>query len=185
MITIAVVVPHLPERDPGLYERACLSIVEQTRQPDQLIIEWDPTHSGCAATQNRALARVNCDFLALLGDDDYFLPHHLETLEQHAAFADVVYPDCQQIGRQYDFIGGPFDAERLRESNYIPGGGTLIRTDAARAVGGWCKFGDLDRHEYEDWVMWLRLLDAGYRFKHVPEVTWAYRFGAHQTGGQL
>lgn len=181
-LTIAVVIPHIEGRD-ELY-RECLNSVEaQTRRPDQLIIEFDAHRTGAAATQNRALDKVSCDWLALLGDDDFFLPHHLETLEAHAT-ADVIYPDCQMLGQVGISLCREFDAGSLLRDNYIPGGGSLIRTAAARAVGGWCKPGDPDQHEYEDWVMWKRLLAAGYTFRHIHEVTWVYRFGAHQTAGK-
>ena len=175
--------PHLPERDPALYERACQSIAEQTLQPDQIIVEWDPNHTGCAATLNRALARVECDWIAQLADDDYFLPEHLETLAAHTEHADVVYPDCIELGAEHG-VGGDFDPDRLNGGNYIPGGGSLIRTDAVRMVSGWCRHGDPDWHPFEDWVMWKRLRDAGCTFVHVPQKTWVYRFGDQQTGGQ-
>ena len=184
MPTVAVVVPHLPRREgTPEYDECLLSIKTQTRQPDQLLIEPDPDHTGAAATQNRALARVESDWIALLGDDDYFLPNHLEILMSHAGEADVIWPDCQVLGAGWSFCG-EFNAERLRHDNYIPGGGSLIRTAAARAVGGWCKPGDTDFHRYEDWIMWRRLLDAGYSFLHIHDVTWCYRFHDGQTGGQ-
>ncbi len=181
--TLAVVMPHLPERDHALVDEAVASVHAQTRKPDQFILERDVEHTGAAATQNRALEKVTCDFIALLGDDDFFLPNHLEVLEAHAT-ADVVYPDCIQLGAMHPSIGGEFNAARLRGGNYIPGGGSLIRTEAVRAVGGWCKPGDPDWHPHEDWRLWLRLLDAGYTFRYVPQQTWCYRFHSQQTGGQ-
>ena len=184
MPTVAVLIPHLPRRDGTLeYDECIRSVQFQTRQPDQLIIEADPDHTGAAATQNRGLTHVSSDYVALLGDDDYFLPNHLEILMSHAGEADVIWPDCKTVGADWNFCG-EFNEERLRHDNYIPGGGSLIRTSAARAVGGWCKPGDPDFHKYEDWIMWKRLLDAGYRFKHIHEITWGYRFWNGQTAGQ-
>jgi CheY-like chemotaxis protein len=183
MTTIAVVMPHIDGRD-ALFEEAVHSVEAQTRQPDQFIVEPDPSLTGAAATQTRALRRVTSEWIALLGDDDYFFPEHLAILEAHAT-ADVVWPDCQMLGRDdgYDLCR-EFEAGALRENNYIPGGGSLIRTEAARAVGGWCRPDDPDFHKFEDWVMWKRLLDIGASFRHVHAVTWAYRWGPHQTGGQ-
>lgn len=175
-------IPHILERDGTEMWDECINSVRlQTRQPDQLIIEVDPGRTGAAATQNRALARVESEWIALLGDDDYLLPNHLETLEANAT-ADVIWPDFLSIGEDHNFCT-EFDGESLLQGNYIPGGGSLIRTAAARAVGGWCKSGDVDWHVYEDWVMWKRLFNAGYTFRHIHEVTWAYRFGEHQTSG--
>ena len=98
----------------------------------------------------------------------------------------MVYPDCRTLGVYSGRLGGDFDPERLKTGNYIPGGGTLIRASAIRAVGGWCTPADPDYHRYEDWVMWLRLLlNHGSRFVHAPVTTWVYRFHAHATGGRL
>jgi hypothetical protein len=186
-VTITVVMPHAPllGRE-QLYQEAKLSVANQTRPPDQFIIESDPHFTGTAATQNRALDRVTSDWIALLGDDDYFLPDHLETLEAHIRDdLDVIWPDFQSIGANHNFcLGTDFNGDALMAGNYIPGGGSLIRTAAARMVGGWCRKDDPDWHQYEDWVMWKRLHIAGCRFKHIHDVTWAYRFHAGQTGGQ-
>lgn len=184
MPSVCVVIPHLPERERSIeYIEAVRSVNEQTRRPDQFIIESDPAHTGCAATQNRALAKVTTEWIALLGDDDWLLPHHLEVLMAHAGEADVIWPDCRSVGAEWNFCR-EFDAEWLRHDNYIPGGGSLIRTSAARSVGGWCQPGDPDFHKYEDWIMWRRLLDVGFTFKHIHEVTWNYRFHNGQTAGQ-
>ena len=183
MTTIAVLMPHLPGRDRGLVDEAVASVHAQTRKPDQFILEPDVEHTGCAATLNRALEKVTCDWVAQLADDDFFLPEHLAVLEAHIGKADVIYPDCLEYGATPG-VGGDYDAERLTSANYIPGGGSLIRTAAARMVGGWCRRGDPDWHPFEDWVMWKRLRDAGCNFVHVPQKTWVYRFGVHQTGGQ-
>ena len=182
--SIAVVIPHIPLRDgTEMWDECINSVKAQTRQPDQLIIEVDEGRTGAAATQNRALARVESDWVALLGDDDYFFPNHLAVLEANAT-EDVIWPDCVTLGRSDLVLCADFDPVRIQRDNWIPGGGSLIRTAAARAVGGWCKPGDPDYHRYEDWIMWQRLHAAGYTFRHVHEVTWAYRFGLHQTAGR-
>lgn len=184
MPTVSVVIPHLPSREDSVeYLEAVRSVEQQTRQPDQLIIESDPDHTGCAATQNRALVKVTSEWIALLGDDDFFLPNHLEVLMSHAGEADVIWPDCLTVGAEWRLCR-EFNAESLRWDNYIPGGGSLIRTSEARAAGGWCKPDDPDFHKYEDWVMWKRLLDRGCTFLHIHDVTWAYRFHNGQTAGQ-
>lgn len=193
MTTITVLMPHvdMAERAP-LFEEAKASVFAQTRMPDQFLIANDPAHTGAGVTMNRGLERVTSEWVAELGDDDYFLPQHLAVLEDalEASVAvgnvpDVLYPDCYTLGLFSGQLGGDFDPERLVRGNYIPGGGTLIRTSAIREVGGWCKPGDPDYHRYEDWIMWLRLLMSGKSFLHVPVPTWTYRFHVHSTGGRI
>jgi hypothetical protein len=65
----------------------------------------------------------------------------------------------------------PFDAERLRQGNYIPAT-TLIRAELCAELG-WRADA---QHGFEDWDFWLRALDAGASFACIPEVTWLYRF---------
>lgn len=183
-LTIAVVIPHIPLRDgTAMWEECLASVDAQTRQPDQVIIETDPGRTGAAASQNRALEKVTSDWIALLGDDDYFYPNHLAVLEAHAT-ADVIWPDAELIDGPIPSLCQEFNADKLRWDNYIPGGGSLIRTAMARKVGGWCKPDDPDYHRFEDWIMWRRILDAGGTFRHIHAVTWAYRFGLHQTAGR-
>lgn len=182
---IAVVTPHLAERENSpLYAESVASVMMQTRKPDQYIVEWDPEHTGTAATLNRALARVDCEWIAQLGDDDYFHPHHLEVMEANAT-ADVIWPDCEMLNGPIPSLCQEFNEAKLRWDNYIPGGGTLIRTEAIRAVGGWATRSDADWHRFEDWVLWLRILNNGGTFRHIHEVTWVYRFHDGQTAGQL
>jgi hypothetical protein len=177
--------PHaqLAQRE-AFFHAAKLSVAVQSRPPDQFIIENDPGLTGCAATQNRALDRVTSDWIALLGDDDLFLPDHLAVLEaQITDDLDVIWPDFQPLGAEHTFCR-EFNSDALMQANYIPGGGSLTRTAAVRAVGGWCKPGDTDYHAHEDWVLWKRLYVSGYRFKHIHAVTWCYRFHSLQTAGQ-
>lgn len=184
MTTITVIMPHIPRRDDHpFFTEARESVEHQTRPADQFIIERDDEHTGAAATLNRALEKVSGEWIAQMADDDFMLPNHLEVLEAHIDGADMLYPRCRTIGNDDFRCVDGFDGERLARGNYIPGGGSLIRTAAVRAVGGWCKPGDPDQHKYEDWVMWKRLYAAGYVLRHVPVETWCYRFGNHQTGG--
>jgi hypothetical protein len=64
-----------------------------------------------------------------------------------------------------------FDAERLRHHNYIPTT-YLVRTEVARSVGG---FPPRSPGRPSDWQFLLKLLEAGCRFRHVPERTWVWR----------
>jgi GT2 family glycosyltransferase len=106
-------------------------------------------------------------------------PWFLEQMYAATHNADVVYgyadmsnwpPDAPQL----ELINAPFDAVRLRETNWIPGGCTLIRTELFRKVGGYPV--DMpDVTHAGDWYLWHRLLDVGARFVCVPEVTWFYR----------
>lgn len=171
-MTVAVIIPTLPERE-ALLEEALASVEHQTIRPDEVHVGVDQFNDGPAAARNRLAGQTKAEWLAFLDDDDLWYPHHLETLLANAHGADVVYPDCDFAGENPGIIcNADFDRERLERGNYIPIT-ALVRRAAFNAGGG---FSAEDR--YEDWGLWLRLSRLGARFVHVPVVTWCYRFGA-------
>jgi len=132
------------------------------------------THRGLGAARNAGLAAASGDAIALLDDDDVWLPHHLETtraaLEEGAA--DVAYADCHEVGRRdgYAIDVRPFDGDLLQVENFICVPATIVRTEPLRAVGGF------PEGALEDWELWKRMHARGMRFVHVPAKTVLYRF---------
>lgn len=167
---ISVLTPALPDRLPLLAE-CVASVRAQTLRPTAHLIQLDYERRGCAAVLNVLLAAAaEAEWVALLADDDLFLPHHLATLAAHTD-ADIIYPYCRVVGRDWN-PNAPFDEAQLRAGNFIPST-TLIRRSLADRLGGWRTDA---ANGFEDWDFWLRALDAGGRFRCVPEVTWVYRF---------
>lgn len=189
MSTVSVIIPTIPPRVRDLAE--CLgSVAEQTRPADAVIVATDVDREGSAVTRNRALFQARTEFVAFLDDDDRALPPHLETLMAHAADADVVYTGCivvdqynQRIPMQEEWgrFGLPFDGELLRKKSYLPVT-SLVRTSLAHQAGGF-EFRYDGVGSYDDWGFYLKLLDAGARFLHVPVTTWLWRHhGANSSG---
>lgn len=173
MTRIAVLTPSIPERSAMLAEAAA-SVAAQERPPDAHLIHVDYDRVGCAAAHNRLLVgaiAAECDWIALLADDDLLLPNHLKALEAASDEADIVYPFCRVEGRPGFEPNAPFDAARLAHENYIPGT-VLLRTQLARDLKGW----RAGVNGWEDWDFWRRSIAVGARFVCVPEVTWVYRF---------
>lgn len=187
---ITVCIATIPPRRREL-RRALASVVLQTLQPAAVIVEYDHERTGAAATKNRAAEKVMTPWIAFLDDDDQFLPLHLETLrwwppsglvsEQDPPY-DVAYsiPNCPQLpgGRDPNGrYGVPFDAAELRRRSYIQTT-SLIRTNNFRAAGGFQlpdrTLPDGSPCPYDDWGLWLAMLDQGARFMHVPEVTFIW-----------
>lgn len=173
-MSVTVVTPSLPGREWTLYQ-ACQSVWTQTQRPAAHSIWVDHERKGSAYSRNKAASAAVTEWIAPLDDDDELYPIHLEALLAHSADADIVYPYCHVIGRDWS-PNREFDADALRQGNYIPIT-TLIRRDLWEQAGGWRDSSQV-AHGWEDWDLWLRALDMGARFKCVPQVTWAYRFGA-------
>lgn len=194
--TVAVVIPTIPGRQREM-ERAVRSVKAQTRQPDQVVVEYDNERSGAAAARNRALARVTCDYVAWLDDDDELLPTHLRTLMRLVEYPrgrfdpypDLVYPAPRMSGGQdptavtvggqlqlpWGVRFGPEQAAYLRrQGSFIPMT-HLVRTEVVRAIGGFQDGYYVDgRYRGEDEDYLIRLLDAGAVFEHVDRRTWIW-----------
>lgn len=184
---MAVAIPTIPPRQ-HLLRRAVASVHAQTVRPTSIEVALDVDHHGAAATRNRALAAATTKWLAFLDDDDEFLPQHLERCLAHAADtgADLVYPWFEVV-EGFDPLGWegrPFNADEMRRYNYVPVT-VLVKRELVLDAGGFQNRTDgLAGATWEDWHLWLALLDLGATFSHLPERTWRWHMGdvAHTYG---
>jgi glycosyltransferase involved in cell wall biosynthesis len=132
------------------------------------------SHRGLGPARNAGLEVARGDAIALLDDDDVWLPHHLETVwgEMQRTGADVVYADCHEEGRRdgHHIEVVPFDGELLERENFICVPATLVRTSALREAGGF------PGGALEDWGLWRAMHERGCRFHFVARKTVRYRF---------
>lgn len=199
MSTVAVSVASIPPRAQML-ARALASVCRQTRPVNQISVHVDHAGEGAAEAKNRALAAVTADWVAFLDDDDELLPHHIDHLVTFAedTGADLVYPWFQGVnstglfaipneaGEIVNPAGVPFMPVVHREwmrthGNWIPVT-VLARTEMVKQVGGFVAKGTVDT--CDDWGLWERLLDAGARFEHLPEITWQWNGHPAHTSGR-
>lgn len=172
---LTVVTATIPERA-GLLTQAVRSVTDQALfRPAEHRIVYDDARLGPARVRNAATATVATEWVAWLDDDDLWLEHHLATIAPHLREdVDVVYTLAVIEGRDgWDPQQDTFDPDRLRQLNYIPLCGVVARAALVNSVGGFDP-----EATYEDHALWVRLLDAGARWRCVPSRTWVYRFGA-------
>lgn len=185
---ITVIVPTIAPRQKML-AKALDSIKSQTHPASAVIVEEDVDREGPAVVRNRAIDKVETEWLAFLDDDDYLLPDHLAVLtqEQSDSGADVLWPWFKVEGGR-----DPFPMFRGRQWDHndphqVPIT-AMLRTVAVRSVGGFETVPEGDTHSDgnragEDWRLWLSLSDAGYRLRHVNRVTWVWRHHGRNTSG--
>jgi glycosyltransferase involved in cell wall biosynthesis len=174
---ITVVIPTIPPRAEQV-GRAIESVWAQTLQPKAVEIVLDSERRGPAATRNRALERVDTEWVAFLDDDDELYPNHLRLLARCARLtdSDVVYPGYDSDDDQVNCFGLPFDATLLERRNFIPVT-VLARTEMVLAAGGFKPHPDESGDPCEDWGLWLSMLDIGAKFTHLPVRTWRWNTG--------
>lgn len=193
--SVAVCIPTIPPRK-DLLDRALTSVMHQTHQPDQIIVQVDEDGDGAAVTRNRAWRQAETDVVALLDDDDELLPDHLAVCLAMLTLweADLVFPWFELVGwsdatderpdplatrwhgQLVHPLGVPFGPEQeahYRLHAYIPIT-TVVRKAALERSGGYPTPGtpDWPMPDCEDWGGHLRLLDTGARFVHAPKRTW-------------
>lgn len=187
---VTVIIPHIPtDERRDMLTRALNSVKNQTVGPAQILLMYDDAREGASVLRNRMLALVETKWIAFLDDDDTWLPHHLATLLNYARSGeyDVLYPGC----RVYDHRGleiprrmewgrflQQFDPDLLRLTSYIPVT-SLVRTELAQRS----EFRPPEGSVYDDWGFYLKLLDMGAKFKHVPHITWNWYHHSSNSSG--
>jgi len=146
-------------------------------------VRWHalPENSGGQAAPNNAgLGLARGGWVAYLGHDDVWHPHHLETLLRAAerANADVVSSWIEMIGppgTNYRRIAGVYPRGGYDGAKGIPPSGLMHRRQAGLAIGGWRAHETIWRATDTDFV--LRLFEAGHRFASTRALT-VYKFNA-------
>ena len=147
-------------------------------------------NKGLSATVDEGLDWAHGQFFAAIASDDILLPAKTSTLL--LSIADEpnvagVFGGCELIDADGAFIQSlrpravylEFD-DLLHKKNFIIAPSQLLLTEAVRAVGGYPT-----NLFIEDWYMWLKLTDHGYRLKLVPDVLVRYRQHAANVSKQV
>jgi glycosyltransferase involved in cell wall biosynthesis len=138
-----------------------------------------PTNSGHQSEpNNEGLRRSRGQYIAYLGHDDLWLPHHLSclvsVLEQGA---DLAYGMSLLLALGpdgYDRSPRPL-YEKYEPGVWIPPTSVVHRRSVTDHLGGWRHYRELDTDP--ECELWQRAYTANYRFAFVPRLT-AIKFPA-------
>ena len=228
-LPITVVIPAYNRA--RLLERALRSVNDQSRPADQVVVVDDASTDdtpqvaealgaelirhgrnigGNAAARDTGLRAARHEWVALLDDDDEWLPHHLETLWSLTPGSVLVASSCVERvpgSTEHGFHGplseGPTTLDPpvplIHPENLIPASAAMVHRDTALSVGGFRGILDdsggpvesngngssgrgLSILGCEDLDMWCRLLSSG-RATLSPRVGVIYHTHPGQISG--
>jgi len=133
-------------------------------------------NQGLAAARNAGILVSKGEYILPLDADDRLRPgwidHGIRILAANPKVG-VVYGDAEYFGtRTGRWRMGPFDRNRLLQSNYIPAC-AIYRRSIWEQNGGYDA--TMPVWVVEDWDFWLTTLKHGWEFAYVPEVLFDYR----------
>lgn len=190
---VTVLITTIPTRAERL-SVAISSVAQQTLLPTELIVQPDFEKVGAPANRDAGIEQVTTKYVALLDDDDYFYPDHLETLYQAAldTDADIVYSWFDVEGGTDPFpqnFGKPWNPDEPVQITVT----VLAKTDVIRKAGGYSNTSSLTPEELEiyaqgntigeDFRMIANANAQGAKIVHVAKKTWAYVHWQDATGG--
>jgi glycosyltransferase involved in cell wall biosynthesis len=208
---ISVVIPTY--KRPDLLERLLLSIERQTLQPEEVIVVDDASglasdyascierfegrihnlsyhllseNRGAPFARNFGIRKASNEWIALVDDDDEWLPRKLASqwaiAERAQRPLDLIYTWTRAEGgadlESYvseSRVQGDGRGAILR-TNFIMSASVLVRKEALLDAGLF----DEELPSCQDWDMWTRLLLNGGTCAVVPEVLTIY----HRHGGE-
>jgi colanic acid/amylovoran biosynthesis protein len=160
---------------------AVADVLEDIDDPRLRIIRH-ARNRGLSAARNTALAAARTPLVSQLDADDLWEPGYLEAVLPRLDDPEVglVYANCTILGHptgHEDYIGDPsvhpIDSfPKIAEQNPVPCPTVTMRADAARAVGGYATW----LRQCEDYHLYMKLAQAGWRFAYVHERLARYRW---------
>ena len=192
-MSVTVIIASIPPRFAGR-RRSINSAINQTMRADNILVNVDYSRRGAAATRDMLLKAVDTKYVCVLDDDDWFLPHHIETLYRVAenSDADLVYPwhRLSNNARSHleEWRGVPWSNDNIHQVPIT----WMAKTSSLRRVGGFTAGFDTMSNNLdstgnrigEDFVMLHKMVASGMRIVHVNEITWVWNMNTESTHGR-
>lgn len=160
--------------DDGSTNESSIEYLKNLKDIDKRIRILKKENGGLAKGRDFAIRYANSDLIIPLDADDLIERTYIETLywsletNKEASFA---FSDSVGFGKYRYLSDCKFDSERMKTENHITAT-ALIKKEKIIELGGYQK---AKRYVNEDWHLWLRMLQKGYRPCHVSYYGFWYR----------
>ncbi|KGK23186.1 hypothetical protein DC58_10095 [Vibrio navarrensis] len=209
---ISVVIPTF--KRPDLLERLLESISLQTLKPQEVIVVDDHSNmndeynlvirkyheefkvlkyivleknSGAPTARNRGILEAKSEWIALVDDDDEWLPTKLEKQfnlikKSHDKNLGLIYTWTEAVGQNGQESYTSYHSHRgdvcakILSTNFIMSASVIVKKSAIMDAGLF----DVHLPSCQDWDMWTRIALKGYEFDVVEERLTIY----HRHGGE-
>ncbi|NMH60513.1 glycosyltransferase family 2 protein [Alteromonas ponticola] len=151
-------------------------IISEYEQRPEFVYKFLSTSSGANKARNIGVEAASGDIIAFLDDDDIWMPDYLlEHIKAYENGADAVVSGYQNLGSERDVYVQPteiVDENVLRTGNQYCGmSGFSMKRELALKE----RF-DESLPNGQDWDMYVRLHQAGYKLMNIPKAIFYYRF---------
>lgn len=146
-----------------------------------------PHKQGLASAKNFGLEKCSGDWIAYLDADDQWMDCKLEFQRKWMLdhpdidfcgtntwdlIDDLMVPNCFSVTQ---YVTHDEISRRLPQENVLCHGSMMIRHIALKSIGGYNEGRSMLGKE--DWELWQRAMNAGFRFGKVPERLYIYSLG--------
>ncbi|WP_018982683.1 glycosyltransferase family 2 protein [Salinimonas chungwhensis] len=151
-------------------------VIEEFSHHDNFIYKPLATSSGANKARNVGVDSARGDIIAFLDDDDIWMPDYLlEHLQAYDEGADAVVSGYQNLGKEDEIfvqLSPHVEPDILKTGNQYCGmsGFSMKRSLAIEE-----RF-DETLPNGQDWDMYVRLLQKGYKLVNIPRAIFMYRF---------
>jgi glycosyltransferase involved in cell wall biosynthesis len=159
--------------DDGSTDDATRRLLTDYRRPRTRITRSE--NRGLPAAKNLGLSKTTAPYVCMLDADDrldeLFLEKSVGALEEDPSVAFVSHWLRTFGDESREWTPTECDISTVLDVNTI-NGAALVRRSALDAIGG---FDETMREGYEDWDVWISLLERGFRGRILNEVLFYYR----------
>jgi len=140
---------------------------------------------GLAYAKNFGLKYITSDRVCFLDADDLYMPNKIEKQVNYLKTNDVDFLGTQawnRYGNNMEFKESIFKlgqyetheqiSERLKVENIMTHGSMMIKKSCLDELGGYNHVKGM-----EDWDLWNRAIDKGYKFYQIQERLYIYTIG--------